>query len=112
MKRGDNTVKKHLDTFIGRGGIHQLLDITSINLELDKHKSSNYVFNFSYDNYKYGVAFAVNGYYELYEKHKINIVALFKHRIQARAFINNCIPKGTRDKFVIVNIDDVITKEK
>ncbi len=41
------------------------------------------------------------------KKTKIRVVAVFSYHVNAENFINNCLPKETKDRFFIIGIDEL-----
>ena len=60
-----------------------------------------------YNNCKWAVAYKIDKATQDDRKTKINIAALFNYPSNAEEFINNCLPGETKEKFFIIDIDEV-----
>lgn len=56
---------------------------------------------------KWAVAYKIDGKYYDDGKTKISITAVFRNPNNAEDFINNCLPKETRDRFFIIDLDEL-----
>lgn len=56
---------------------------------------------------RWAVAYKIDG--ENYDdgKTKISITAVFKNPCNAEDFINNCLPAETKDRFFIIDLDEL-----
>ena len=60
-----------------------------------------------YNNCKWAVAYKIDKETQDDRKTKINIVALFNYPSNAEEFIDNCLPGETKEKFFIIDIDEL-----
>lgn len=60
-----------------------------------------------FDDCKWAVAHKIDKKTQDDKKTKIRVVAMFNTPINAEDFINNCLPKETKDRFFIIDIDEL-----
>ena len=60
-----------------------------------------------YNNCKWAVAYKIDKETQDDRKTKINIAALFNYPSNAEEFINNCLPGEIKEKFFIIDIDEL-----
>lgn len=56
---------------------------------------------------KWAVAYKIDKKTQDDRKTKITVAATFGYPINAEDFINNCLPEETKDRFFIINIDEL-----
>ena len=56
---------------------------------------------------KWAVAYKIDKSTQDDRKTKITVAATFSYPINAEDFVNNCLPKETKDRFFIINIDEL-----
>ena len=59
------------------------------------------------NNCKWAVAYKIDKNTQDDRKTKIRVTALFDMPINAEDFINNCLPKETKNRFFIIDIDEL-----
>lgn len=60
---------------------------------------------------KWAVAFPIDGKFYDDGKERIGVTAVFRYPSHAEDFIAKCLPAETRDRFFVVNVDE-LEKEK
>ena len=60
-----------------------------------------------FNDCKWAVAYKIDKNTQDDRKTKIRVVAMFSTPINAEDFINNCLPKDTKERFFIINIDEL-----
>ena len=61
----------------------------------------------TFNDCKWAVAYKVDKNTQDDRKTKIRVVAMFSTPINAEEFINNCLPKDTKERFFIIDIDEL-----
>lgn len=56
---------------------------------------------------KWAVAYKIDKNTQDDRKTKIRVVAMFSTPINAEDFINKCLPDGTKERFFIIDIDEL-----
>ena len=59
------------------------------------------------NNCKWAVAYKTDKNTQDDRKTKIRVTALFDTPVNAEDFINNCLPKETKERFFIIDIDEL-----
>lgn len=62
-----------------------------------------------FNDCKWAVAYKIDKNTQDDRKTKITVVAVFSTPINAEDFINNCLPKETKENFFIIDIDELET---
>ena len=60
-----------------------------------------------FNDCKWAVAHKIGKETQDDRKTKINVAATFSYPINAEDFINNCLPAETKERFFIINIDEL-----
>ena len=60
-----------------------------------------------FNDCKWAVAYKIDKNTQDDRKTKITVVAMFATPINAEDFINNCLPKESKDRFFIIDIDEL-----
>lgn len=55
----------------------------------------------------WAVAYKIDGSNYDDKKDRVSVTALFRYPYQAEEFIEKCLPVETRNRFFVVNIDDL-----
>jgi hypothetical protein len=61
----------------------------------------------AYELCKWAVAFKIDGRNYDDRQERTNVVAIFCYPHQAQDFIDKCIPADTKERFFIINTDDL-----
>lgn len=56
---------------------------------------------------KWAVAYKIDGSNYDDGKERISVTAVFSYPHQAEAFIEKCLPASTKDRFFIINVDEL-----
>lgn len=56
---------------------------------------------------KWAVAFKIDKETQDDRKTKVTVVSLFSYPINAEDFINNCLPASEKERFFIINIEEL-----
>lgn len=60
-----------------------------------------------FNDCKWAVAYKIDKNTQDDRKTKVTVTALFGAPINAEDFINNCLPEETKERFFIINIDEL-----
>lgn len=63
--------------------------------------------NIAFNTCPWAVAYKIDKSTQDDRKTKVIITATFSHPDNAEDFINNCLPKETKDRFFIIDIDEL-----
>ena len=63
--------------------------------------------NITFNNCTWAVAYKIDKRTQDDRKTKITVTAVFSNPDNAEDFINNCLPKETKDRFFIIDIDEL-----
>lgn len=63
--------------------------------------------NITFNDCHWAVAYKIDKSTQDDRKTKVIITATFSHPDNAEDFINNCLPKETKDRFFIIDIDEL-----
>ena len=63
--------------------------------------------NITFNDCPWAVAYKIDKNTQDDRKTKVIITATFSHPDNAEDFINNCLPKETKDRFFIIDIDEL-----
>ena len=55
----------------------------------------------------WAVAYKIDGSNYDDRKERTSVVAVFRYPYQAEDFIEKCLPAATKDRFFVVNVDDL-----
>ena len=61
----------------------------------------------TFNSCKWAVAYKIDKNTQDDRKTKVTVTALFNTPCNAEDFINNCLPKSTKESFFIINIDEL-----
>ena len=62
-----------------------------------------------FNDCKWAVAYKIDKKTHDDRKTKITVIAVFRTPINAEEFINNCLPDDTKERFFIIDIDELET---
>ncbi len=63
--------------------------------------------NITFNKCTWAVAYKIDKNTQDDRKTKVNVTAVFSNPDNAEDFINNCLPKETKDRFFIIDIDEL-----
>lgn len=63
--------------------------------------------NITFNNCTWAVAYKIDNSTQDDRKTKVTVTAIFANPDNAEDFINNCLPKETKDRFFIISIDEL-----
>ena len=63
--------------------------------------------NITFNDCPWAVAYKIDKNTQDEKKTKVIIIATFSHPDNAEDFVNNCLPKETKDRFFLIDIDEL-----